>query len=144
MAKVPVNLEALCSALADAHHNTTHYLDLRTGQILSIIESSTEGDDPEPEVAEVEAHPGRYLVLPPEDSQDRFRDMESFVEGMAEGPLRSALENTLLRHNPFREFNEAVGAHPAEKLRWRELRRERIRGRALLWLSEQGIEVPAA
>jgi len=144
MTKVPVNLDALCAALGDPRHDTTHYVDLRTGQILSIVESSTEGEDPEPEVAEVEAHPGRYLVVPPEDSQDRFHDMEEFVEGLAEGALRTSLEKILLKSNPFREFNETVHASPQERQGWKTLRRDRIRKRAVAWLEEQGIEPAGA
>lgn len=134
MRKLPVSLDELSKALTATRQDTSYFLDQQTGEVVAILDSL------ESELAEVEAHPDRYLSVFPEDPQDAAADMEEFAEGLEQGVLRGRLERALEGAHPFQDFGEVLSDHPAEKERWKQMWIERGRARARAWLEAHGIE----
>ena len=134
MRKLPVSLDELSKALTATRQDMSYFLDQRSGEVLAILDSLEE------ELAEIEAHPDRYLPIFPEDPQDAAADMEEFSEGLEKGVLRGRLERALEGAHPFQDFSEVLTDRPEEKERWKEMWIERGRARARAWLEAQGIE----
>jgi hypothetical protein len=134
MRKLPVSLDDLRKALTATRQDTAYFLDLKTGEVLAILESQ------EDDLAEMEAHPHRYLSVPPEDPGDVCADMEEFAEGIEDSVLRGVLERALAGAQPFNDFREALSDREAEREAWKAMWLERGMVRAKAWLEAQGIE----
>lgn len=82
----------------------------------------------------------RFLRIPPRESRDGYRDMEAFIETVADERLQRRLNGAITGRGAFRRFREVLDDHPNEQERWYAFRNERLRERALRWLRDEAIE----
>ena len=162
MRKLNVDWDALEIAFED-RSETTYYLDLETGEVVSIADEiwlereKTEENDavnvtdelPRPdwikealrEAARVEAGLGtRYIEIDKDDPQDAYRDMEAFIATVEADDLKEHLWRSIKGRGAFRYFRDALTVHPHEGNRWITFRNDRLRSRIGAWLESIDVE----
>lgn len=93
------------------------------------------------EADQVEAGFGdRYIGVPQADSREGYRDMEAFVETVANERLAERLARAIEGRGAFRRFKDVLVDYPVERQRWFAFRDARQRERVLEWLESEGVE----
>ncbi len=131
-----IDLEELIWALnsRDPLGESTHWLNLESGSILSLIGSDTDN--------ETDADPrddDRWLLIEPIESPEAFRVMEDFVERCDDDHLARALGQALQQRKPFRRFKDVLAAHPAQREAWFAFERQAMEAIARQWCEAHGI-----
>jgi hypothetical protein len=107
------------SALETAfEHNApeTHsYLDLETGQVVTIVDSRPEDDDKRLAIRRSPAH---FAHLDPASSREQYRWMERFVSSVEDKALRDRLVLAIDGKGAFRRFKDVLLSYPVERDRW--------------------------
>jgi hypothetical protein len=136
--RLPIDLEDVTIAMGVANSGMLHhYVDRETGEVLLISEDELE--EQAEDRARIEAEPGRFIEVPPDDSHEAYRDMEDFAATAADARLQERLWWALNGPRPFRRFKDAVADDPTEEERWFCFRDERLIARAVAWLAEEGL-----
>lgn len=111
------------SALETAfEHNApeTHsYLDLHTGQVLTIVDSRPEDDEKR---RQIRSSTGRYVHLDPASSREQYRWMERFVKSVEDPSLAERLVLAIDGKGAFRRFKDVLLSYPVERDRWFQYR----------------------
>jgi hypothetical protein len=154
---LPIDLDELSLALEDDPLLTGGRLDLRTGEVHQIgplYESDYFSEIGEPD-NEDDGWLGdrddgqeekRWLNFDSLGSRAGFRDMEEFLETVADERLAARLDRALGGWGAFRRFKDELADAPLELARFFRFTDDRRRGRARGWLVESGLRptVPAA
>jgi hypothetical protein len=135
--KITVNLSEICAAMEDNSGEVNYFLDLHTGEVLSV---SDYVDDQEEIVKKIEEEPDRYKGIPTISSSEAFQIMEDFIETVQDDEIRDALYDAIDGRKPFYHFKETISDYPEEELRWYDFKENVIRNWAREWLRENGVE----
>lgn len=148
LSDLPIDLDDLSLALEGDPLLTGGRLDLRTGevqQISPLFESDVfdEADDPDDD--EASETDDRWLRFDSLGSRAGFRDMEAFLDTVADERLATRLDRALGGRGAFRRFKDELADVPDELTRFHRFTDDRRRGRARQWLAESGLRpsVPA-
>ena len=162
-----IDLGELEFAFSDS--SLSSYLDLESGQVITVTEEIREAyDDIEEtadaaglefaealaesdlpdwlkdaaaEVGDLEARCGKSVIeVPTDDSSEAYRDMADFAVTVRDPRLTSQLNRALDGSRPFRRFKDVLLNYPKEEQLWFEFRDERIRARVMEWLEGEGID----
>ncbi|MEO8054709.1 MAG: UPF0158 family protein [Acidobacteriota bacterium] len=136
-AHVIIDPDSLGVALESHEAETEWVLDLRSGEVLPVIDPAISGDDTVQQ--ELEREPQRYLYIEPIPSTQSFRIMEAFAAGLPPSEARSALIMALGQHHPFREFKAALLALPQLRAQWFAYHDAHMRTIAEQWLEDNGV-----
>jgi hypothetical protein len=82
----------------------------------------------------------RYIRVPEADSREAYRDMEAYIETVADARLRARLWDLIRSRRPFRRFKAVLATRERQQERWCDFRDARLRQRILEWLAAEGIE----
>lgn len=158
---LPIDLDELSLALEGDPLLTGGRLDLRTGEVHQIgplyerdyFDEFGEPDDEEADDeeadwaddAEVGEADDRWLRFDSLGSRPGFRDMEEFLETVADERLATRLDRALGGRGAFRRFKNELADVPDELACFHRFTDDRRRGRARQWLAESGLRpaVPA-
>lgn len=95
-----VKLQEIIDAIGYTHDSITYYLDLKTGDVVLLIDE----DDEDIELSEMlENEPERFLNLP-DLYNDEYHFMEKFVYSLPSGDTRNQLINAIDGTGAFRMF----------------------------------------
>ncbi|MEB3267667.1 MAG: UPF0158 family protein [Leptolyngbya sp.] len=124
------------------------YLDRETGELLLTGDGMEDGEgtvalDLDSPGAESE---GRYLSLPRQNPQEGWRDMESFVDTVADTHLQNLLAGAIQGKGAFRRFKDILRRpkYAAEQERWHQFRDGQEEARVLAWLASENLQVEEA
>jgi hypothetical protein len=147
-----IDREALVAAIETELPEVEHYLDLRTGEILTVV-APVWTDDAEQvaldEIArdnrklalQIRAAPDCYELVPSVASEAGFRWMQEFAATIADESLRGKLQK-LLRDcidDCFQAFRRELPHFPnEERERWFAFRNEKIEEFINAWLEGLG------
>ncbi|HEY0005972.1 MAG TPA: UPF0158 family protein [Pyrinomonadaceae bacterium] len=135
-----IDREALIAAIETELPEVQNFLDLRTGDVLTIVGPLSE-DETELEALDeialdnrhlaelVRAEPERYELIPSIASEAAFRWMQEFTATVADDLLRQRLQQTLRACDDdcFKAFRDALlDAPEEERERWFAFRDEKI------------------
>jgi hypothetical protein len=153
MRSIEIDREALIAAVETELPDVQHFIDLRTGEVLTIVGSIWE-DEAELEALdeiardnrklaeEVRESPDCYEPVPAINSEAGFRWMQEFAASVSNERLRLKL-HSLLRDctdDCFRAFRQAiVRATESERERWFAFRQEKLEEFIDAWL--EGLDV---
>jgi hypothetical protein len=131
-----IDLEELSWALnsRDPLGESSHWLNLESGVILSLI-----GPDGDGETDEDPRDDDRWLFIQPIESSEAFCVMEDFVDQCGDDRLARALEQALRERKPFRRFKDVLAAHPTQRETWFAFEREAMEAIARRWCEDHGI-----
>ena len=85
---VPIDWDALEIAVERNSPATESFLDLQTGQVVTVVEGEPEGPVLKKQVA---SNIDNYLRVEPASSREQYRWMERFVSSVADEALRERL-----------------------------------------------------
>lgn len=136
---LPVDLEELADVLEGDPVEGGGRIDLRDGQVwpqavLAYVEDDDEEDDEDAD------DPDRWLWVHAEGSRAGYRDMELFIDALAEAQPEVA-DRLLLAidgRGAFRRFRNTLSDWPELFTQWHAFSTDRQRGRARAWLADQG------
>lgn len=131
------NLDALVHAFESQLDSIRYYFDRDTGEVVMVSEEFGEG--PGDESGE-DQDSGRFLLVPPFTTNDRFQIMEDFVESLPDESLVEELNQALIGKGAFQRFEETLQRYPQRLEQWRRFRADTVAGRARAWLREHGID----
>ena len=155
-----INVDDLKEAFEyDVKLGVSHYLDLRTGRVVTIdkrvrgwldeyhetaVRPEREEDrsvfEDALEVDEDESERFLDVYVPTQDRRrDGLRDMESFAGTVTDPVLRGALTETLRGSTTFR-FSVVLARHLREEARWRTWENRRLIERMSSWLAAHGVD----
>jgi len=138
MPSITVNWSDLEIAFERNSPEQESFLDLTTGDLLSI----TEGEpDAASRKAKVSAEPDRFLRVDPASSREQYRWMERFVALVADDALRDRLLIAIDGKGAFRRFKDVLLAFPAERERWFSYRSELLHFHMQTWVEHTKLEI---
>jgi len=141
---LPVDLDDRYLALEGDPLLTGGRLDLRTGDVhqigpLHASDFLNRIDDGEGDSDEGDEADDRWLLLDSPGSRPGFRDLEEFLETVADERLADRLGRALGGRGAFRRFKDELADAPGELARFHRYTDDRRRGRARQWLAESGL-----
>jgi hypothetical protein len=117
--------------------DTESFLDLKTGQVISIIAGEPEAPSLKRKVASAIDN---FVRIDPASSREQYRWMERFVSSVSEEGLRQRLIIAIDGKGAFRRFKDVLVAYPAERERWFTYRADLLHWHIHNWLSDHGID----
>ncbi|MFD9669752.1 UPF0158 family protein [Rhodococcus sp. NPDC059968] len=129
---VAVDLEELSSLLEGDPAYGGGRIDLRTGQTWPTMNFDDAFDD------ETDDDPDRWLYVRCTGSRAGYRDMELFIESVADPAVADRLDIAITGRGAFRRFKDVLSRWPDEVHRYWLFADERRRGRARGWLADEG------
>ena len=133
---LPVDLEELAAILEGDPAHGGGRIDRRTGEVWTEAaidyarETGEEGPDDE--------DANRWLAVWCEGSHEGYRDMEDFIDTVADDDRADRLSIAISGRGAFRRFKDVLARWPDELERWYVYSGERQRGRARVWLAAVG------
>ncbi len=116
-----------------------HYLDLETGEVVTV--TASEEDELGQEEIDAGIEEGRFVWIDPIESPVQFRWMEEFVDTVKSRQLRDRLAAALSGRQPFRRFKDELVDAPSQRERWFLFQRDRVREAIQEWMEENGVEL---
>ncbi|WP_427131535.1 UPF0158 family protein [Pseudarthrobacter sp. S9] len=111
------------------------WLEPETGEVLFCTEDGVEetgesADDLEERGA---------VMVDALSSRDAYRDMETFISGVEEGPAKDRLWRAISGNRPVRRFKDALFDFPGMRERWFAFHDRVLRRYAVEWLVDVGV-----
>jgi len=136
----PVGLEldwdALEIAVERNASDTESFLDLTSGQVVTVVAGDPEAPLRRQEVSE---NIRNYLRVEPASSREQYRWMERFVGSVGDEQLRDRLIISIDGKGAFRRFKDVLLAYPAERERWFSYRADLLHWHIQQWLDSHDI-----
>lgn len=116
--------------------DTDSYLDLATGQVVTIAIGDPEAAAIRDQISE---NIRNFLRVEPASSREQYRWMEKFVGSVADEPLRERLLMSIDGKGAFRRFKDVLLGYPKERERWFAYRAELLHWHIQTWLESHDI-----
>jgi hypothetical protein len=131
---LPIDLEELAGILEGDPIHGGGCVDLQTGEVWprAAIDYAQEIGE------EIDEDEERWLPVACEGSREGYRDMEAFIESLADPHQADRLWIAIQGRGAFRRFKDVLGRTTDELDRWFTFSGERQRGRARAWLADAG------
>lgn len=135
--RVPICWDDLEVSVERNAPDTESYLDLNTGQVVTIVVGEPEAPIKRQQVANnIESH----IRIEPASSREQYRWMERFVSSVVDDALRERLIISIDGKGAFRRFKDVLLAYPAERERWFSYRSDLLHWHIHNWLISHDIE----
>ena len=130
-----IDLDELCSAMADSSYEHEYYLDLETGEIL-FISGYMDDEETGKLKDQVEEESDRYERIPEAESHQGYEDMVEFIATVKDEHLAELLEVAINGKGAFRRFKDVLLNYPEERESWFQFKDDRMEEKALEWLDD--------
>src|SRR5215470_8747410 len=137
MRKVTINWTDLEIAFERNSPDIESYLDLTTGEVVSIVAGEADAHDKR---ARVIANGHNFARVDPASSREQYRWMEKFVTAVPDEALRERLVIAIDGKGAFRRFKDVLLNYPAERERWFTYRADLLHWHMHNWLIERNLE----
>jgi hypothetical protein len=134
---IPIDWDALETAVERNAPDTESFLDRTTGQVITVVSGDPEAPIRKRQIAE---NISNFVRVEPASSREQYRWMERFVSSVAEPALRERLIISIDGKGAFRRFKDVLLAYPAERERWFSYRADLLHWHIFNWLKEAQIE----
>ncbi len=133
--------QALETAFEHNAPETHSYLDLETGQVMTMVDSRPEDMEKRRLLREA---PRRYVLLDPASSREQYRWMERFVQSVEDEALKERLILAIDGKGAFRRFKDVLLSYPVERDRWFTYRSNLLHIYINGWLDSKDITIGEA
>jgi len=133
---IELDWDALEIAVERNASDTESFLDLTTGQVVTIVTGDPEAPLRRQEVSE---NIRNFLRVEPASSREQYRWMERFVGSVSDEQLRERLIISIDGKGAFRRFKDVLLAYPAERERWFSYRADLLHWHISEWLGTHEI-----
>ncbi len=106
---------ALETAFEHNAPDTHSYLDLESGQVITIVDARPEDDEKR---RLIRRGVRRFIHLDPASSREQYRWMERFVASVTDETLKERLVLAIDGKGAFRRFKDVLLSYPVERDRW--------------------------
>ncbi len=130
-----IDLDELCSAMADSSYEHEYYLDLETGEIL-FISDYMDDEETGKLKGQVEEDSDRYERIPEAKSHEGYEDMVKFIATVKDERLVELLETAINGKGAFRRFKDVLLNYPENREGWFQFKDDRMEEKALEWLGD--------
>ena len=134
---IPLDWDALETAVERNAPDTESFLDRTTGQVLTVVSGDPEAPIRKRQIAE---NISNFVRVEPASSREQYRWMERFVSSVADPALRERLIISIDGKGAFRRFKDVLLAYPAERERWFSYRADLLHWHIFNWLKEAQID----
>jgi len=134
--KIPIDWDALETAVERNAPDTESFLDRQSGQVVTIVTGDPEAPLLKRKVAE---NIQEYVRIEPASSREQYRWMERFVSSVSDDALRERLIISIDGKGAFRRFKDVLLAYPAERERWFSYRADLLHWHIHNWLADSGL-----
>ena len=135
--KIP--LKRVIDALESSSECVTEYLDMQTGETVSLFDLYMIGETDE-ELAElIENTPERFLRFPTQYEIHEYRIMENFIKSLPTGVVQRELAEAIRGKGAFRRFKATVRFHRIEQ-QWYDFLTEAYKSIAIEWCKDNHLE----
>ena len=134
-----IDADEMVAALENHDDESQYFLDLRTGEILLLIDESIVGPNDDLEM-QLKAEPDRYREINPISSSDAWQVMADFIEQLPDGEARQMLARAVRLSHPFRRFKDVLFGYPKIRERWFAFNEKAMLEFARKWLEDEDIE----
>lgn len=134
--KIPIDWDALETAVERNAPDTESFLDRNTGQVVTVVAGDPEAPLLKRKVAE---NIQGYIRVEPASSREQYRWMEKFVASVSDDPLRQRLIISIDGKGAFRRFKDVLLAYPAERERWFSYRADLLHWHIHNWLHDSNL-----
>src|SRR5262245_54039706 len=134
MRVIPVRWAELETAFERNAPDTESFLDSRTGEVITIVDS---GPDTGELRARVTAGGYAFILVEPASSREQYKWMERFVAGVTDEALRERLVIAIDGKGAFRRFKDVLLNYPTERERWFSYRAELLHWAMHKWLEKE-------
>jgi hypothetical protein len=138
--KVKVDWEELIIAFEASGFDQSNYLDLETGEVVSLMREIMDSNEIDEIEQRVNSEPERYRFIPSIDSSEAYDDMVKFIDTVEDKHLAELLSVAINGKGAFRRFKDVLLSYPVERERWFEFQSDLMVRRVEEWLQEIGIE----
>ena len=140
MAKLKINMDELIFALEDQSYETEHFLDLKTGETVMLVDSDFIDEDDDLRES-IENEPERYLFIDPVNSGESYQIMEDFLNQLScNDEVISDLQNALYHSKSFKRFKDALSNYPEIREDWFKFHNQEMKETAKRWLEYNDID----
>jgi hypothetical protein len=134
---IPVDWDALETAVERNAPDTESFLDRTTGQVLTVVSGDPEAPMRKRQIAE---NISNFVRVEPASSREQYRWMERFVASVSDPALRERLIISIDGKGAFRRFKDVLLAYPAERERWFSYRADLLHWHIFNWLKEAQVQ----
>ncbi len=136
MKKLKVDQKDLFFAFENRMPETTHYLNLETGEIMPVFVFNRTRV-----LEEIKREPNRYIKIKPLTTKNSFQIMKDYIETVPKPKIRQELKAALTKKGAFRNFRTCIEKYPEEKEHWLEFKRNAVLNYIRTWLKEFDVEL---
>lgn len=136
--RLAVDLEQLVKAFACTSLAEEAFLDLSTGNVISLRVSEQALEERESVFLRCKAQPARFRHIPHASLRELYHDMLSFAARLENPAIQAELRRALSRKAAVRSFCAAVEQFPDVAAKWEAYRRRCLLERARKWLAREG------
>lgn len=143
MKKLKIDRRYLEEVFGMGGYEMTAYLDTKTGEVIL-----AEGDGFD-HLDELLADEGaeddediydRFRMIPKQDSQEGYQDMQDYIRSVDDKHLQELLEVAIQGPGAFRRFKDVLYRYPEAQKNWFSFRDTRQQQRIMDWLKSEGIK----
>lgn len=134
---IPIDWDALETAVERNAPDTESFLDKTSGQVVTIVQGDPEAGLLKRRVADAITN---FIRIEPASSREQYRWMERFVTSVEDDSLRERLIISIDGKGAFRRFKDVLLAFPAERERWFSYRSDLLHWHIHGWLEANQLE----
>jgi Uncharacterised protein family (UPF0158) len=132
-------MDDVVDLMTSSHEGVSHFLDLREGNVVTLVRDVFR--DPDDEVAAaLDEEPDRYAEIPRVQSRTEYELMRDFADGIDEDDIRDKLDLALRGKGAFSRFRAVVNEYPDLRASWFGVRQAAFVEQATRWLEQLDIE----
>ncbi len=159
MQRVEIDWSDLSHAFESGSAEVRFYFDRQTGEVIPLTDEVLQYMESAPGGAAILGEPpdwmresveeaarilgdgeGRFLLVPPADTAEEYRDMEEFIATVGDPRLQGELWRAIRGSGAFRRFKDTLRDFTSERERWFAYHDGRTLERMNRWLAAQKIE----
>lgn len=137
--KVRVRREELEKALEENLQQKRSFLDLDTGEIVSVFLDMVERGADQTAKRIADGVNTRYIVIPGMPAREGYHQMELFIETVEDPKLADELRRAIEGEGAFRKFRDVLRLHRTELDRWYDQKNDRLDSAMKKWLEDKGL-----
>lgn len=134
-----IKLQTVTDAIEQASEAYLMYYDLKTKETVYLPDAWVTGETDEELAAQMEKEPERFLPFPTKYEIHEYSIMESFVDYLPPGKIKSELSGAIRDKGAFRRFKQSIRFYGIEQL-WYDYRANAYRELAERWCRDNEME----
>ena len=135
-----IDFSAILTAFENHNNNITHYLDLKTGDIVFIADENYIEDVDNDAMYQIKENPDSFIKIELISAHDGFKIMENFTAGIDDKDIKDILGRELYRPKPFKSFKAVLSRYDSLHQEFSEYKKTQMKEIIKNWLVVNNID----